>query len=71
MMLMSTEDFAKRLDEFARERGQNNPFDNHSKMVNETSQFQENLLQRQMKHRKKKDRDIWKVRNAAMNSLLH
>ena len=40
---MSTEDFARRLDEFARERGQSNPFDNHSKMVNETSQFRENL----------------------------
>lgn len=40
---LSTEDFAKRLDEFARERGQSNPFDNHSKMVNETSEFRENL----------------------------
>ena len=40
---LSTEDFAKRLDEFTRERGGENPFDNHQKMVNETSQFRETL----------------------------
>jgi len=40
---LSSEDFAKRLDEFARERGESNPFDDHSKMVNDTSQFRETL----------------------------
>ena len=41
---LSSEDFAKRLDEFSRERGESNPFDDHSKMVKETSQFRETLL---------------------------
>ena len=40
---ISSEDFAKRLDEFTRERGGETPFDNHQSMVNETSQFRESL----------------------------
>lgn len=40
---LSSEDFAKKLDEFARERGQANPFGDYSKMVNDTQEFRETL----------------------------
>lgn len=40
---LSSEDFAKRLDEFARERGQQNPMGDYGKMVNDTQQFRETV----------------------------
>ena len=40
---LSTEDFAKKLDEFARERGQQNPMGDYGKMVNDTQQFRETV----------------------------
>ena len=40
---LSTEDFAKRLDDFAKERGQENPFGTYDKLVNDTQQFRETV----------------------------
>ena len=60
---LSSEDFAKRLDEFAKERGQANPFGDYKKMVDDTQGFRETLektnqlqeqeRKRQMETRKK------------------
>lgn len=40
---LSTEDFAKKLDDFAKERGQENPFGTYDKLVNDTQQFRETV----------------------------
>ena len=41
ILIYASEDFAKKSDEFAKERGQANPFGDYKKMVDDTQGFRD------------------------------